>query len=493
MSQPTSTNLSPWLRAGLGILLAACAVGLLLLAMPPLGWWPLAIIGWVPMIVAQHRVMPARLSSLAPALTISGFLGGTFALIYGEVFWQTGILKFLPLIIAAIVLLTDFKARTFHRQTGYRWLVLEGAFVWVGIEMIRNLIPFLGTGGFIGYAFFRAPLLIQPVSVFGMFGLDLLVMLLGYTLGLGALGWLDRRGLTFGEGPVAGRQVTRWLVGTGAAALAWTLASLVMFWLPVSTPTVRVAAIQPGAPDINRYAPLTRQAADQGAQLVVWPEGAFSSDPRTHYRGLIADLTAETGVTVITGYGYRNATTGINEATAITPGGEFLPPYAKDHPITLLGEISDTRGSYPVYDLPFGTVSTIICYDMIFTDTARRLAGQGAALIAAPSNDWPALYNKEYAHLVFRAVENRTAMVKADTRYDSAVIDARGRVIALHATSEPSQFVLVADVPLGPLGAPQTFLGDWMGWIALAGLAFFSLPNPLLKARRAPVPTPAEA
>jgi len=35
--------------------------------------------------------------------------------------------------------------------------------------------------------------------------------------------------------------------------------------------------------------------------------------------------------------------------------------------------------------------------------------------VGLPSNDWRALANIEYTHLVFRAVENQMAMIKAGT------------------------------------------------------------------------------
>lgn len=37
-------------------------------------------------------------------------------------------------------------------RTGYRWLVLQGAVVWVGIEMIRGLVPLVGTWGLVAYS-----------------------------------------------------------------------------------------------------------------------------------------------------------------------------------------------------------------------------------------------------------------------------------------------------------------------------------------------------
>ena len=45
-----------------------------------------------------------------------------------------------------------------------------------------------------------------------------------------------------------------------------------------------------------------------------------------------------------------------------------------------------------------------------------------AQLIGVPSLDFPRIADRHYAHVVFRAVENRAAMVKNDGGYDSDII-----------------------------------------------------------------------
>ncbi|MFO3798014.1 MAG: nitrilase-related carbon-nitrogen hydrolase, partial [Anaerolineales bacterium] len=160
--------------------------------------------------------------------------------------------------------------------------------------------------------------------------------------------------------------------------------------------------------------------------------------------------------------------------------------FGKDHPVVFAGETSPTRGTYPVYDTPLGRLGTIICYDLDFTDTARRITRNGAQLILVPSHDWPQIAAKHYTHLVFRAVENRVSLVKADNSgNDSAIIDPYGRILASAITpggDRNGQFVL-ADVPLGTADSLTVRLGDWMGWIALAGMAFFLIYDPVTKAR----------
>jgi apolipoprotein N-acyltransferase len=230
----------------------------------------------------------------------------------------------------------------------------------------------------------------------------------------------------------------------------------------------------------------TREAAAQGARVIVWPEGALQYDPQVEDPLGLVDLARETGSYLAIGYVVDvNEDVFRNEATVISPEGAFLGVFGKDHPVVFGGETSPTRGTYPVYETPLGVLGTIICYDLDFTDTARKLARQGAQLIAVPSNDWSGITYKHYTHVVFRAIENHAAMIKADGGYNSAVVDPQGRVLALATRPESGEATLVADVPLGG-GVPLAVrLGDGFGWLCLAGMAFFVVGERWLVGRAA--------
>ena len=199
-------------------------------------------------------------------------------------------------------------------------------------------------------------------------------------------------------------------------------------------------------------------------------------DPGVEDRLGLVELAEETGSHLAVGY-VVNLEDGTfrNEATVIDPTGAFLGVFGKDHPVVFGGETSPTRGTYPVYQTSIGTLGTIICYDLDYTDTARKLAAQGAQLIGVPSNDWGGIADIHYTHVVFRAIENRVAMVKADGGYDSVIVDPYGRIKALAVNPEGGGATLVADVLLGSgKGTLNTRLGDWVGWLGILGMAFFS-------------------
>jgi apolipoprotein N-acyltransferase len=261
-------------------------------------------------------------------------------------------------------------------------------------------------------------------------------------------------------------------------------------------PTVRVAAVQNGLPNTDenadarlvRYMEQTRHAAQQGAQLVVWNEAGLRFDPQREHTDELKALAGETGAYLVIGYRIKEQGGRTRNATTVlAPNGEFLGVYGKDHPGTFAGDINDFRGDFPVYHTEFGPLATIICYDLDFTDTARIMTRGGARLVAAPSSDVSAIATTHYTHLVFRAIENRVSMVKADSRFDSAIIDPWGRVVTSTVdTHGTTQATLVADVPLGSGRSPWVTFGDWFGWLTVAGTVAFSALGATLrfKARR---------
>jgi len=475
-------------RVPAGAVLALLTAALATLAFPPYGLWPLIWVAFVPMLLSQYRVLPGHLSSLAPAIAIGSFFGGYLVPIFGG----TGsYMLWLPLAIGLVVLLTDRRNRAFHERTRYRWFVWRGALSWAGIEMVRSLVPIMGTWAFLAYTLHAQTWYIQPVSIFGVFGLGLLIMVVNHAVAQWALAVFDRRWrLDTGLPSLEPRLVRRWLAGAGIAVLAWGALSLALFAAPAGSDTVTVAAVQvPGRAasgrgyekDPERREALfgqlldqTREAALKGAELIVWPEGALDFDPQAQRSEELRFLAADTGAYLVVGYmvtlpdgSWRN------EATVVSPEGEFLGTFGKDHPVVFGGERHTSLGVYPVYDTPAGKLGTIICYDLDFTDTARKVTRNGAEIIAVPSLDWADIASKHYTHVVFRAVENRVAMVKCDGGYDSAIIDPRGRLVAWAVTPEGANVTLVAEVPLGTGRSPAVVLGDWVGWLSLAAMVGF--------------------
>ncbi len=485
---PRVTGLARFaIAAGMGMLSGV----LLIFAFQPYSLWPLAFFAYVPMQVAAYRVMPRRWAGVPTAIGAFVWLFVCLTSIFG-LDAQIWFFPAIALLIAGIAFFADPGWRLFHERTQFRWFVLQGAINTVGVEMLRSFIPPINTHLFMVQTASSQPWLIQPISIFSIYGMSLVIMLVNFALTLFAIAWIDRRWPSLSVPTVAFPRSMRWLVGVGLVLAAWcTIGVISLASAPKNPPTVRVASIQigflkPGHQDpttqearLQAAAEQTRAAASQGAKLMVWPELGLGFDPQKEHTAELKALAAETKAYLLIGYGIADDPRGWrNEMVMLAPDGAFLPVYAKNHGSSPGEADSVTSRVYPVYDTPYGKLATIICNDVNFTDTTRILAAKGAQLVAVPTWEvsMPGFHYEETIQSVLRAVENRVATVKADTAFASVITDPYGRIIARRDGAPIGEaFALVADVPLGTGNTITMKLGDWVGWLALAGLAAFMI------------------
>jgi apolipoprotein N-acyltransferase len=253
-----------------------------------------------------------------------------------------------------------------------------------------------------------------------------------------------------------------------------------------------VAAVQTGiygsAHWQERYArdfAQTREAARQGAKVVAWNEEGLPFDPEVEHTAELRGLAAETNTYIAIGYRARTPEGRYrNEVTLLAPDGQFLGKYGKNHPGTFAGDYSDVKGVYPVFHTSVGPISSIICYDLDYTDTARILTRKGARLIVTSSADLPPIGENHYTHLVFRSIENRVPTVKADNAWDSAIIDSSGRILSRTHGTGKSRATLVGDVALGSGHSPWVSLGEWFGWLTVAAMVGFMVLSLVTRRRQ---------
>lgn len=475
---PTTTA-----RLAAGISLSALSGVMLLLSFPPYGIWPLMWVGFVPYLFAQYRLMPFKWNSLAVALANLLWLGPFLARLFGT---ETGFFfTYLGVWIALLSLLTS-KDRNFHELTRYRWLALCGATSFVGFEMVRaTFIPLVATSAFVGYTQAKQAWLIQPVSIFSVYGLDLVILVVNYSLALALIAWHDRRWKSPGANPVDVRLARNWLGISGLVLAIWISLSLVLINGEADTLKVRVAALRPNFPlpafqdetntsriRFDTISSLAREAAAQRAQVMYTPEMMFNFDPQKEFTQEFRALAAETNAYIFITYSMVQAgEPWRNEAVLLSPGGEFMQVYGKNH---AFGEpLSAMRGVFPVYNTPLGRLATLICHDANYTDVARKLTTNGAQIIAAPIREFGGFGEQYWTNALFRAVENRTAIVVSGVANISAIINPDGSLVALDSNANGSRTALVGEVNLGSGPTVYTSLGDILGWVSMAGFVFF--------------------
>ena len=257
----------------------------------------------------------------------------------------------------------------------------------------------------------------------------------------------------------------------------------------VSKLRVAVAQLDLAVGDLegNRRATVAaiEEAAAQGAGLVVLPELASSG-----YRLRSAEAVAaaaetipgpateawaraarEAGVVVAGGVCERAGDRFFNAVAVVGPDG-LVGRYRKLHLFDeeqLLFSAGDA--GLPVFDLPFGRLGVIVCYDLRFVESLRILALQGADIAAVPTA-WVAGFDAEppldrhieqvqsavvQANLdqVFVAAASRTGSDDG-LRYlgSSCVIDPFGKFV-LEPLGRGERRVAVVDVDLGQARAAK--------------------------------------
>lgn len=453
-------------------------------------------IAFVPAIVAQHRVLPKRWSGLALGIAVGmlfqGYMGpGLSDADLPWYFYVFGL--WIGLLVTAIA----WRSRGFQERTSYRWFLISAPVAWVALEFLRSTQSetFAATWSNISYALYERPVVLQPISITGIFGLNLLILLVNYGVAGLVIAWIDRRN---GTNSMPMRTARNRAFAIAAALLVWTVGGALMMRTPPTS--LRAAAIQPGAGTQDRSGEWhrlsdeeelatdieqTRYAASEGADLAVWREGGLGMDLRDpKVNKPIRKLADELDIYIAAGWGGTYDGLRLNEVATFSPDGKFLGTYGKSHPGTFAGDFSDRRSEYIVYRTPFGGLGSIICYDLDFTDSAREVAKRGANVLAVSSNDVPGITEKHYAHLVFRSIETRLPTVKADGQFDSSVIDPYGRIIDRHLSKQGSRATLVDDIPVGSGDTLYVRFGDWLGWLCVAGLAFLLVGGGVTRMRR---------
>jgi len=485
-TRPTVFDRSVALRMGLGVALSVLSGVMLLLSFPPYGVWWLAWFALVPGVFAQHRLLPAKWASLAPALYSGIWLGPFLARLFGS---EVGpVFQYLGVLIGILNFFLA-KERKFHELTGYRWFILQGVINWVGFEMVRaTFIPVIATSAFIGYTQATQAWVIQPASIFSVYGLNLVIILVNFALAQGAMAWFDRRWQPAGVVAVDGRATRHWLAVMGVILVAWVSISLVILnSAPKDAPMVRVGALRTGylqpafLDEVNTdqirfetIAEQAREAARQGAQILYTSEMVINFDPQEEYTEEFRALAKETGAYMFITYAVaKEGEPWRNEAVLLTPEGEFLGVYGKFHTWGIGEGPTPSAGVFPVFDTPLGRLATLICHDANYTDVSRILARNGAQLTAAAFREFRGFGEQLWTNVTFRAVETRMSMVVTGAATVAAIIDPYGRQVALDVNRDGSRLTLVGDVPLGSGNTPYLYLGDWLGWISLAGYVFF--------------------
>ena len=211
------------------------------------------------------------------------------------------------------------------------------------------------------------------------------------------------------------------------------------------------------------YGELSREAAENGAELIVWPETCIPAniDRQGWVHEYVTELSQECGVPILCGLftrvaegsdaDYNSIVAALPDGTVHgtvynkrnpVPFGEFVP--FRDLVMTVippLAEINTLDEDIPagadsvVMELDVGNVGPLICFDSIYERNALDSIGNGAQILAVSTNDsWFTDSRGVWMHHAqsqLRAIETGRYVVRSANTGVSSVINDRGEVLEL--------------------------------------------------------------
>ena len=483
-------------------LLAGAAASLCL---PPFGLVPLVVaLSWPALCIARtDRVRTALLTGGVAGF--GWFLASTWWIAASMVAGDTGHWPFLPLAVVFVPLILSLfwaAAAGISWRLGKRadtrllWFVVMLA----GFEWARGYVATGFPWNAPGYLFSAHLSLLQSASVLGLYGLNLVAVIVAMIPAFWVMGW--RR-----TAIVAGAILPLVAIG-GMVRLASDeisgVADLAM-GEPKQVRPKQVRLVQPAIPQNEKWNREKRPAHLQRLielssgtlpipQLVIWPETAFAGllgAERELFTKTVASALPYDGL-LVTGVPRRHSRfLLLNSAVLVQPDGEIRESYDKQR-LVPFGEYFPFRDLFPFATAivgpmdyrhgtsrtPFtlqhyGLVQPLICYEVIFPGIVSQTEPRPDMLVNLTNDAWFGGTPGPYQHLEqarMRAVEEGIPLLRVANTGVSAGFDAYGRTLArIDMDQEGFVDVNVPD-PLAP-----TFYAIWGETLLSIGLLLLAV------------------
>jgi apolipoprotein N-acyltransferase len=223
----------------------------------------------------------------------------------------------------------------------------------------------------------------------------------------------------------------------------------------------------------DQYIEGTIQEADRGAQLVVWPENAvwLASEDEPNLLARSQAVAKDKDVYIALGYSveYEDDSPYENKLVIVDPAGEIALEHHKFGGHAIEG-FKPGDGTLKTVQTPYGTVSGIICWDTFFHQPILQAGRNGTDILLTTSYEFRAIVPMHAQITTFRSIENGVSLVRVADNGISFATDPYGRTVASVDFFNTSERVMVAQVPAYHVNTLYSIIGDLIGWLAVAGL-----------------------
>ncbi len=440
--------------------LCLLSAGLLVLAFPRADFWFLAWFGLVPLLMALDHKRIGTVFFL-------GFLTG-MVFYAGTIYWfiHVTLLGMILLILYLAVYFALFAIGYYYFQKSSLTiqLFLLPA-IWVCLEFLKGHV-FTGFGwASLGQAQYRLLPLVQMADVTGMFGVSYLVVIVNVFFKQLADGCFIKKRITFQPVLLQAKILTAIFVivlGYGFYRLQEKTSEVRMTAAVIQVNVAQEMKWEPDAwPSImKKYLMLTRQAALEKPDLIIWPESAFPGfiwESPELFEAL-KEFVAKMQIPLLLGVVMQVDETYYNSALLISKEGEVVAQHNKIH-LVPFGEYIPFRKVFPFLStiVPIGdftpgdtytlfpsfpqygfaprqtAYSVLICFEDTVPEISREFVKHGANLLINLTNDaWFQDTKAPFLHMqaaVFRAIENRKTLIRSTNTGVSCAIDRYGRVL----------------------------------------------------------------
>lgn len=223
----------------------------------------------------------------------------------------------------------------------------------------------------------------------------------------------------------------------------------------------------------------TKEAAQNGAKIIVWNEDAVLVTPVQ-----VDNLIEQTKVIseafdayILMAFLVKN--TGLlpqpfnNKSKMITPDGEIAWEYRKSYPAPAeIPLINRGNSVIPYLDSDYGRIGNVICYDLDFPNYLRQAGKNKIDIMLVPAYDW-----EEYAQLHSKmarleALQSGHSIIRANGAGINLVADSRGKTITESNTFTTDAKIMYADLPLHSTRTVYARIGNVFVWLPFLFLVF---------------------